>query len=89
MGKFKFRESWMEEDLISDQDDLHRSAAQIKAMMSDIDRDLTFTIELEPDFPQGHLPTLDFTMWIKKTMKNSIPAYKVLHNFYMKAVNSK
>ena len=57
-----------EEGAIRDIDDdftyQRRTANKILELMNMIEPDLEFTIELEEDFPNGKIPTLDFSMWL-------------------------
>ena len=49
--------------------------------MNAINPDLTFTAEVEEDFANKRLPTLDFSLWMEKTGE-------VKHSYYEKSIKS-
>ena len=49
--------------------------------MNDINPDLTFTAEVEDDYEDRRLPTLDFSLWIKK-------GGEISHSYYEKDMKS-
>ena len=63
--KLEFREDWREEDLKSEVSTTRRSATVLQAVMDSINPDLKFEMELEEDFPDNKLPTLDCRVWLE------------------------
>ena len=84
--KLEFREDWREEDLRSEVSTTRRSATVLQAVMDSINPDLKFEMELEEDFPDNKLPTLDCRVWIEST-ENSPPQFNF--SFFEKTMNSR
>ena len=63
----EFRQEWKEEDELEDKSDLKRMGIVCRDIMNTINEDLKFTVEIEQDFPNGILQTLDFDK-ISQTM---------------------
>ena len=84
-GKLQFREEWRDEDLKSEISTTRRSATVLKAAMESINPDIKFEIELEEDFPDKKLPTLDTCVWLDRSP--DIPP-KFNFSFFEKKMNS-
>ena len=54
-------------------------------MMSHLQPDLTFTVEVEEDFTSKEMPTLDFTLWL--TLAEGRP--KIMYRFFSKEMATK
>ena len=68
-GSFQFKEEWGEED--RGLSETERTSKQLLTLMNDVEPDLKFTMELKNDFPDGKLPTLDFTLRLSR--RDAIP----------------
>ena len=58
-----------------------RMARILQPAMNSINGDLVFTTELQEDFPDGKLPTLDFKMWLEEDQE-------VNHTFFEKSMKT-
>ena len=83
--KLEFREEWKEEDLKSEMSATRRSATVLQAAMDSINPDLKFEMELEEDFPDNKLPTLDCRVWLE-TSTDKPPQFNF--SFFEKTMNS-
>ena len=57
--RLEYRDEWRDEDLKSEMSTTRRSATVLKEVMESINPDIKFVMELEEDFPDLKLPTLD------------------------------
>ena len=58
-----------------------RMARILQPAMNSINGDLVFTTELQEDFPNGRLPTIDFRMWFEEDQE-------VKHTFFNKSMKT-
>ena len=80
--KFVHRLEWQEEDDFKGESNTRRSAIEMRYAMNSIFPGIEFTIELEEDFPNRRLPTLDCEVWTR-------PDQMLDFSFYEKPMNSK
>ena len=64
--------------------DTRHTANEIQKAMESINPDLKFVMELEEDFPNNKLPTLDTNLWMSQDNK----APQIEYEFYEKPMNS-
>ena len=58
-GKLEWTKEWEEADQASNVTKKTLTASVVKEIMNTISPDIKMTVELEEDFSQGYLPTLD------------------------------
>ena len=63
-SEFRFTQEAETEDRIRDEPDLQRNAELVRQMLSGVDKDLEFTMEMSEDFRDKRIPTLDFNIWL-------------------------
>ena len=85
-GSFEQGDDWLKEDLDSGESSTRRTAKEMKKLMDSINPDLKFEIELEEDFEENKLPTLDTSLWIDR--KVGAPPV-IRFEFYEKPMNNK
>ena len=44
--------------------DEKRTRQEVIKLVNDVNKDLTFTSDVTPDFPDGKIPTLDIKVWL-------------------------
>ena len=81
-GEFKFSEEALKEDTDSGITDLQRTSEEIWKMMTALEPDLSFTVEIQ----LRRIPTLDFTLWV--TERDLEVRYQMVYEFYIKQVAS-
>ena len=65
-GELCWAEDWFDEDVETGQSDLDRTTTILQATMKSIYGFLNFTMEIETDFVDNRLPTLDFKLWVNE-----------------------
>ena len=78
-GSLCFTKTWETEDKKSGISASRRSANILVAMMNDVFPFLNFTFDLEEDFVDGKLPSLDTKIWVQD-------GWKVLFEFLEKTM---
>ena len=64
-GNLAFSIEWEQEDKDSGKSETKRTGEELKKSMNEIFLFLNFTIELEEDFEDGYLPTLDTKLRVR------------------------
>ena len=77
-GSFQYSQEWEKEDTIYEVSDLQRNSELVKQMLCSIDQDLNFSMEIAPDFKDGRIPTLDFSLWFVKEPRMTMPVDRKL-----------
>ena len=72
-------------NLMLDISETRHTALEMKKMMDQINPDLQFDLELEEDFEDMKLPTLDTAIWMSRTEDLTV---KINYIFYEKPMNS-
>ena len=72
-------------NLMLDISETRHTALEMKKMMDQINPDLQFDLELEEDFEDMRLPTLDTAIWMSRTEDLTV---KINYIFYEKPMNS-
>ena len=85
--RLEYRDEWRDEDLRSGMSTTWRTATVLKEVMESINPDLKFEMELEEDFPDQKLPTLD-TVWLERSPDSDQPP-QFTFSFYEKIMNSR
>ena len=83
---FEFKDDWKNEDDIKGESSTRRTANEMKKAMESINGDLKFEMELEEDFEDNKLPTLDFSMRLARSQDG--PG-QIWYDFYEKPMNTK
>ena len=71
-----YRDEWRMEEENRRLSAEEKTAEVILHLMNEVHHNLTFTMELARDFPDGKLPTLDTKLWME--------GCKVMYDFYEK-----
>ena len=64
--KFVFKEEWRQEEEKFGYSKEKKSSIEIGKVMNSIFKEIQFTTEIEEDYKDNRIPTLDFTMWNEK-----------------------
>ena len=75
-----FCEDWRADDIASGETATQRTAKELRKMMNSIIHFLNLTIEIQDDFPDLKLPTLDLKIWVEKE--------KILYEHYEKPMKT-
>ena len=79
--KFIYKEEWEQEDREAGESDTKRMARQSREAMNSIYANLNFTVEIEEDFSNMRLPTLDFNLFVHNDCE-------IRHSFFEKPCNT-
>ena len=101
--KFLKKDDWLEEDEKDNISDERRTAREMRKAMNSIFSNIQFTMEIQEDFHDNRLPTLDFACWVDKRSEitrseigtgNQLQGEvarrrnKILYSFFEKSMNS-
>ena len=87
--KLEFRQDWQEEDRTKGETDSRRTATVLVDIMNSVFCNIQFEAEIQDDFQDYKLPTLDFRLWIDQG-KDQDGEYKdkVMYSFFEKEMAS-
>ena len=79
---FIFKDDWKKEDLDSSESSTRRTSREICKAMNSIYSNLDFTVEIEEDFENARLPTLDCELFMDKS------THKINYSFFEKSMKT-
>ena len=80
--QFIFKEEWKKDDIISNDSSTRRTSREICKAMNSIYSNLQFTVEIEEDFENSRLPTLDCQIFMDKS------TYQIEYSFFEKSMKT-
>ena len=97
--KMVYKEEWEKEEKEKGYSVQMKTSEEIRGVMNSIYKDIQFTSEVEEDFSNNRIPTLDYEMWVEKNEENEKDTLeeksskekregKVIYSFYEKPMAS-
>ena len=84
-----WREEWEEEDIQEGVTRERVTARELNKLMNQVSGDIEMTVEIEEDFMDKHIPTLDTKMCIKYFKEEGVEVPQVVYSFFKKPTSSK